>query len=383
MEVLTNTSVDFMGLRRVFVPLSAALMVASAALFFFGNLNLGIDFAGGTQLIVKFSEPPEIDQLRDRLAGEGFEEPPILQRFGQASDNEVLIKTRLSDELAEGSRGVVTDSLDRYYNSGERGFDLNQEGSASISEFLLQRDPDDVRTLGGEAAAAHYQISGESIMALRQEDGLLDSWEELQAIQGLSSEVFATLRSEARLGAFAILSAENVGPQIGSELRTKGILAVVFSLVGMLAYIWLRFELRFGLGALVALLHDVVISLGLFTVLGYEFNLITIAAFLALVGYSVNDSVVIFDRVRENLRLHRRQSLVDVINQSLNQTLSRTVLTSGTTLLMLATMFIFGGDALRGFSFVLLIGVAIGTYSSIFIASPVVLLWERFRSSSR
>ena len=152
MNLLANTSIDFMGRRRIFVPFSVALMVASAVLLFTGNLNWGIDFVGGTQLIVKFSEPPEVDELRDQLAGEGYEEPPILQRFGAVDDHEVIIKTRVSSELAEGSRGLVTASLNRFYNAGDRGFDLNQEGSASISDFLLQRDPDAVRTLGNEEA---------------------------------------------------------------------------------------------------------------------------------------------------------------------------------------------------------------------------------------
>ena len=147
----------------------------------------------------------------------------------------------------------------------------------------------------------------------------------------------------------------------------------------MMGYIWWRFELRFGLGALAALVHDVIIALGLYVAFGYEFDVTSIAAFLTVVGYSVNDSVVIFDRVRENLRRSRRDGLVEVINHSLNQTLSRTLLTSGTTLLAVTTLFIFGGDVLRGFSFVLMIGVIVGTYSSIFIASPTVLLWERFR----
>ena len=219
-------------------------------------------------------------------------------------------------------------------------------------------------------------------MELREQDGMIGTWESVRAL-GLSAELVSALESEARLGAFTVLSSENVGPQIGSELRTKGVLAVIFSLVGMMAYIWIRFELRFGLGAVAALLHDVLIALGLYVILEYEFNLTTIAAFLTLVGYSVNDSVVIFDRVRENLRKNRRDSLVGIINASLNQTLSRTVLTSGTTLLMLGTMYIFGGDVLRGFSFVLLVGVAVGTYSSVFVASPVVLAWERIRVPRR
>jgi preprotein translocase subunit SecF len=169
---------------------------------------------------------------------------------------------------------------------------------------------------------------------------------------------------------------------MGRELRQKGILAVVLSLLGMLAYIWLRFELRFGIGALMASIHDVLVALGLFALFGYEFNLTTIAAFLTLVGYSVNDTVVIFDRVRENMNASPSEPLVHVMNRSLNETLSRTVLTSGTTLLAAGALFVLGGDVLRGFSFVLAIGVIVGTYSSIYIASPFALLWEQLVGGS-
>ena len=188
----------------------------------------------------------------------------------------------------------------------------------------------------------------------------------------------ATLESDTYLGAFNILQNENVGPQIGGELRTKGILAVVLSLLGMLMYIWYRFELRFGVGALVAVFHDFLITLGLFAMVNYEFNLSTIAAFLTLVGYSVNDTVVIFDRVRENMRRNRRMPLIDIMNVSVNQTLSRTILTSGTTLLVVGCLFAMGGEVIRGFAFVLLVGVLVGTYSSIFVASPFALLWEKY-----
>jgi len=180
----------------------------------------------------------------------------------------------------------------------------------------------------------------------------------------------------APLGTATVLGKESVGPQIGAELRQKAILAVALSLLGMLAYIWLRFELRFGIGAIAASIHDVLVTLGLFALVGLEFNLTTIAAFLTLIGYSVNDTVVLFDRVRENLRKGRRDSLETVMNRSINETLSRTVLTSGTTLLAAISLLVFGGDVLRGFSFILTVGVIVGTYSSIYIASPFALLWE-------
>ena len=379
MELLANTKIDFMKYARAMVPVSAVLVLTSTVLLAVGSLNLGIDFAGGTQLIVKFAEEPEIDRIRDLFAEDGFDDPPRIQRFGQIADSEVIIKTRLEENEDEGTRNRVIGSLQRYYNPDATVLDLNLQGAAALSSFLLELDSDNERVLGDSEARDHYDEVAAAIMEIRQQEGLIRNWEEVEALDGVSAEVVSALRSGARLGGFSVLSSANVGPQIGDELRTKGILAIVFSLLGMLAYIWIRFELRFGLGALVAVLHDVIIALGIFVVLDFEFDLTTIAAFLTLVGYSVNDSVVIFDRLRENLRRSRRQSLVEVINLSLNQTLSRTLLTSGTTMLALTTMFLFGGDVLRGFSFVLLVGVLVGTYSSVFVASPMVLLWERLR----
>ncbi len=377
MELLANTHIDFMKYRKVFVSLSIVVSIFCLVLLFTGSINLGIDFAGGTQLIVRFQEPHEIDELRDLLDGI-FEEAPMIQRFGDTEDNEVIIKTRLIEGEEEGSRRLVVEALQRRYDSAAGVVDLNEQGRAATAGFLLSRDPDGVGADGQVDAADYYNEVADAIFLVRRDLGIFSSWDELRGVDGVSPEVLAALEAEASLGAFAVLSAENVGPQIGSELRQKGTWAVILSLAGMLFYIWWRFEFRFGVGALVALMHDVVIALGLFTFFGYEFNLTTIAAFLTVVGYSVNDSVVIFDRVRENLRRSRRQPLVDVLNESLNQTLSRTVLTSGTTILVIGTLFLFGGDVIRGFSFVLLIGIVVGTYSSVFIASPVMLAWEKF-----
>ena len=156
---------------------------------------------------------------------------------------------------------------------------------------------------------------------------------------------------------------------------------MILSLIGMLVYIWVRFELRFGIGAIMACVHDVLVTLGLFALAGFEFNLTTIAAFLTLIGYSVNDTVVIFDRIRENMRKTRRKPLIEIMNESINQTLSRTILTGGSTLLVLGALLWLGGDVIRGFAFVMLVGILVGTYSSIYVASPFALLWEKWFGS--
>lgn len=398
MEFLRDTHIDFMKHRKVFMVVSAILaVVAILAVFVHGKLNIGVDFAGGTQLTLKFQEEPQTDEIRTVLQRAGFAEAQ-LQRFGEADANEVLIRTPLDDEevaaaedeaaTAEedeerrtGQRRMLA-ALDQQYNSEAAGaFDLNRSGSTALAGLLMEIDPAGLVDATPEAdnsqARAYYEPIAEGILDARTETGIFTSWDEVAAVEGVSPELLSALRERASLGRFALLGAESVGPQIGQELRTKGILAVVLSMIGMLIYIWVRFELRFGVGAVVATLHDVMIVLGAYALMDFEFNLTTVAAFLTLVGYSVNDTVVIFDRVRENLRLTRREPLVEVINRSINQTLTRTILTSGTTLIATAALLVLGGDVLRGFAFVLTLGIIVGTYSSVYVASPVTVLWEQ------
>ena len=384
MKALHELRIDFMRHRKVAVTISIVLVVLSLAqILFLGRLNMGIDFVGGTQLIVRFLERPEIDEIRDVLAGAGVGDAQI-QRFGEEGSNEVIIKTPLLPDHQEGSREAVVRALESRLGGAGGGPDLNQIGVATLQSLLFELDPDGRLGSGEDAARDHYRATAERIMAVRSEHGLFESWEQLAGLEGVSAEAVSALRDRAAMGPFSVVSAENVGPQIGSELRRRGVLAVVLSLFGMLAFIWYRFEFTFGIGALIASAHDVIVTLGFYALLGYEFNLTTIAAFLTLVGYSVNDTVVIFDRVRENMRRPKRLPLADVINGSLNETLSRTLMTATTTLLAVLALFIAGGDVLRGFSFVLLFGIVIGTYSTIYVASAMVLFWDsRYGSKQR
>ena len=386
MEFFRDTHIDFMKYRRFWVAVSLFVVAAGIfSIFVHGQLNIGIDFAGGTQITLKFAEEPEIDRLRTVLAQAGIPDAQI-QRFGESGEHEVLIKTPTAEGTEEGSRDPVVEAIDRAYNEGGGAeLDLNRDGVEDVADALLAADPDNVAGQGDpEAARAHYEGVADAVIEVRREEGLISSWESLAGAPGVSRAALETLRAGATLGEFTVLGVENVGPQMGRELRQKGILAVVLSLVGMLLYIWFRFELRFGIGALMATVHDVIIGLFLFALAGFEFNLTTIAAFLTLVGYSVNDTVVIFDRMRENMRRTPQKPMLEVMNESLNQTLSRTVLTSGTTLIAVGSLLVLGGDVLRGFAFVLTIGILVGTYSSIYIASPFALLWEQaFGSGAR
>ena len=197
-------------------------------------------------------------------------------------------------------------------------------------------------------------------------------------LAGLSDLIAEEFRQVFGADGFEVRRTEMVGPKVGYELRRKGMMAVLFSLVGMLAYIWFRFELRFGVGAVIALAHDVVITLGVLTITNTAIDLPIIAALLTVVGYSVNDTIIVCDRIRENRRRMTRQPLGEIVNVSINQTLSRTIITSGTTLLVVLTLFVFGGGVIHDFAKTLLIGILVGTYSSVFIASPVLIFWENW-----
>ena len=380
MEFLTNSKIDFMKYRKVFVWFSLLLLiVAVVELFALGGLNLGIDFAGGTQMTVALRDEIDINQLRGVLEAAGVNGAQI-QSYGEALDNMVLIKAPVVEGSEEGSSETIIAALEAELNQDRaNAFDLNQRGTPSLAQLLLEADPEALKSGDEEAARSRYNEIASQVLEQRKSVTLFKDMEsDLFSAVEVPQAVRDVLESQVSLGAFHVVQNDNVGPQIGEELKQKGISAVVLSLLGMLGYIWYRFELRFGVGALVAVFHDFLITLGLFALINYEFNLPTIAAFLTLVGYSVNDTVVIFDRVRENMRKHRRKALVDTMNESINQTLSRTVLTSGTTLLVVGCLFFLGGPGLRSFAFVLLIGVMIGTYSSVFVASPFALLWEQY-----
>jgi preprotein translocase subunit SecF len=376
MELFRDTHIDFMKYRKIWIGISLALVLAGLyAIFGPHHLNLGIDFAGGTQVTVGFQQTPDLDRLRGVLERAGMK-AAVIQRFGKVTDNQVIIKTAATHEVEDKSRERIVAALNREFNPGQTKLDLNQTGADALGAFLVASDPDQFAAKDPANEKAHYGLVADAILKARHDSGLFKSLDGLGKVPGVTPAAAALLQQQASLGTFNVLGVENVGPQIGGELRHQGLLAVVMSLLGMLAYIWFRFELRFGIGAVMASLHDVVVTLLFFWAFGLEFNLTTIAAFLTLIGYSMNDTVVIFDRMRENMRKSRRKPLIEVMNDSINQTLSRTIMTSGLTFLTVLSLLILGGDVLRGFAFVMTVGIIVGTYSSIYVASPFALLWE-------
>ena len=383
MRIIGDTNIPFLSYRKIALSISMVIIVAGLAYQLLGpGLNLGIDFVGGTQVTIKFRSAPDLGQLRATMADLDTG-TPSLQRFDEAEKHEILIRVE-NPEGEEGDfTGPIIELLDRDLNAGiGDAFDLNTQGAQSLTTLLAIADPDGTG-LDEEGGAEHYGPMAEAVLSFRKENGIFASMDQLDTITELSDPARELIKQRAAVGEFALLGAESVGPAVGADLKNKAQAAIGFSLIGMLVYIWLRFQLPFGIGAVAALFHDVLITLTALAVTGREINLPTVAALLALVGYSVNDSVVVFDRVRENLKLHRGEALEPVMNTSINQTLSRTFITSGTTLMVVLSLYFFGGDVINTFAFVLLVGVIVGTYSSIFVASPVALSIHKVLAARR
>ncbi len=373
MRIIGDTNVPFLSYRKIALSLSSLAILGGLAFQFLGpGLNLGIDFVGGTQVTLKFRDQPDLGALRDSISDLNVG-APVIQRFDEAEKNEILIRV----ENPEGEEGdfirPILELLRAEFNNdlGNR-FDLNTRGSIELLDLLVMADPDGVGA-DDEARRAYYEPMAEAVLDYRKQNGIFASLDALSNVEGLSADTGAYLEDNAAVGQFSLLGAESVGPAVGADLQKKALLAIGFSLVGMLVYIWIRFQLPYAVGAVAALFHDVLITLTAIALTAREINLPTVAALLTLVGYSVNDTVVVFDRVRENLRLHRGEDLEKLMNRSINQTLSRTFITSGTTLVVVLSLYIFGGDVINTFAFVLLVGILVGTYSSIFVASPVAL----------
>jgi preprotein translocase subunit SecF len=300
MEIIRpGINIDLVGKMKIaFAASLIAIIVSVLSLLLHGGPNLGIDFAGGTLVQIKFSQDTDAETIRGALKTVDLGNS-VIQRFGYRDNKEFLIKTEKSSSALEGLSTKISEALSTAY--GKEDFEIRR--------------------------------------------------------------------------------VEVVGPKVGKDLREKGLLAMLYAVIGILIYVTWRFELRYAVGAIVALLHDVLITVGVFSLLGKEFTLPIIAALLTIIGYSLNDTIVVYDRIRENIKGARKQPLGDLVNSSINQVLSRTVLTSLTTLLVVLALFFLGGAVIHDFAFALLVGIIVGTYSSIFVASPTVLAWETFSPS--
>ena len=383
MRLFRSTNIDFLGLTKACVTGSLALIAISTILLFARGLNWGVDFTGGAQVVYAFSAKPDEGQIRKIVEGAKV---PInsVQRYDKAEKNQVLLRVPMEkkegrDVSSEVSKALTSTLFPKGLEAGV--FDLNLNGAAILSQKLQQADPEKMSARTGVDPKIEYERIAEALIAARSEKGLFASVDVAAATPGISPAVSEWLKASTVAGPFTLISTESVGPQVGKDLRKKGLLAVVFSWAAMLAYIWFRFRsVSFGSAAVVALIHDTWITLGLCSLFGVEVSLTVVAAFLTLIGYSVNDTVVVYDRIRENLEKPKKEPLGLLVSRSINETLSRTVITSGLTFLVVLSLFFLGGEVLRPFAFVLLAGIIVGTYSSVFIAAPLVVAWDGWRA---
>ncbi len=383
MEIFPNPKVDWLGKKWIFLAISAVLALAGAISLATKGLNLGVDFTGGTLVYVKFKQEPRLDQIRDVLNKAGLR-PEEVTRFDDPSENQVQIrmarKAAEQDQDLTGESNEIFQALQQQFdpNAEKSGqFDLNNISRSMLAMRLQELDPERVRSkLTVAEYANHYDKVASQIVDYRNnQGGVLQNYQQLSQA-GIPNPVIGALQSNSYLGSFTLISVESVGPKVGEELKKRARDAIIFSLIGMLIYIAFRFRPIYGVAGVIALFHDVFITVGLFSITGKEISLNVVAALLTLVGYSINDTIVIFDRVRENVRNMRRADLATIINLSVNQTLNRTILTSGFTFLAVMALYLFGGEVLNGFAFALVIGIIIGCYSTLAIASPVVLWWQ-------
>ena len=385
MDIIKQPKVDWLSLKWVFIGLSLILIAAGGVAIFSAGLNLGVDFTGGTLVYVKFKEEPQLERIRRTLSEAGLQAEEVI-RFDDLSLNEVQIRmARAEGEEAQDltlENNQIFEVLRREYDQSqvETGkIDLNNVSKSRLSAGLQELDPESLRDEQSisDFGERYGEMADRIIDYRTDQGGMIQDLSELDQV-GLPTAVAQALSEESYLGSFTVISVESVGPKVGQELRRRARDAIAFSLLGMLIYIAIRFWPIYGFAALIALFHDVFITVGAFSLTGREISLTVVAALLTLVGYSINDTIVVFDRVRENLRLMRRSDLSTIINTSINQTLNRTIMTSGMTFLAVFSLYLFGGQVLRGFSFALVIGIIVGTYSSIAIASPIVLWWQTY-----
>jgi preprotein translocase subunit SecF len=383
-ELFKQPNIDWMGKAKYFYALSGLLLVIGAiSIISQHGIRYGLDFKGGTNVDVRFAQPPNIDQLRSSLASQGLGNSEIqsISDIANPNSNEVVIgleQKGQGDQALDVSKTQIINALNSIFGTPSATKpDFNAATPSSLSSMLTQRDP----LLLSSNAGDRYSQLAKKILDYRDRDknGVLTSFDQLSKVDGVTPAVLGSLKDSFNLGAFAIRNVEIVGPKVGGELRRQAVLVTLYALAGMLVYIAFRFEWVYGAAAVLAVFHDVLITLGFLSLLHFEISLTVIAALLTLVGYSMNDTIVIFDRIRENNRLLRRESFADVVNKSINQTLSRTLLTSGLTFLTVLVLFLMGGQVLRAFSFALVVGIVVGTYSSFGIAAPMVVAWNRWR----
>jgi preprotein translocase subunit SecF len=385
LQVFHNANFDLMGrIKWPFLAFSVLVMGLAVGTILTRGFNYGIDFAGGTAVRMKFRDRPRIEEMRVSLERAGLGDISI-QNLGQAEDNEVLIRVELtqSEAAATGSEGgeisrKVVESLQspEWHQAQRAGkIDLNMITENDLKEWLAGRLS---AGAGGGSVDEAAAIAAVVVRYRTEHAGLIRASSEIASIPGIKPEVARILQEQTMLGPFTVRSVDFIGPTAGKELLRNTLLAVFGSVGGILVYVWLRFKKwMWGLTAILALVHDVVIAAGAISLTRKEFSVDIVAALLTILGYSINDTIVVFDRIRENLRIYREVEFGTLVNASINQTLSRTILTSFTVFIAVTALFLYGGDKLNPMSFCLMVGVVFGTYSSVFVAAALLVIVYR------
>ena len=382
---MLKKEINFMGIRYIAMSISLLFIVGSIIAVLTLGIQKGVQFVGGTEIQVKFKTNITIDDLRKLFVENGFKHAQIVRvkTEGKYPEYIIKIKGKEGDETSTASNVAKKINKILVEAAGEKAikgkYDINKVSKTDLADILRKNNVlklDKLSMVGVDKDKDQYsQIAKSIINARTQRDDFFNSVDE--AVKNIKNEdVKKFIKDNFYAGNYIILKVDTFSPSISAEQTEKAVMAIVMALIAILIYVSIRFKFDYAIGAILALVHDVIITLGFFSVFKQEFTLPVVAAFLTIVGYSLNDTIVVFDRIRENIKLMKNKKLFDIINISITQTLSRTLLTSLTTLFVVVVLFLFGGVALKGFSFPLLVGIIVGTYSSIFIASPIFYFIE-------
>lgn len=366
MRFFENLNFDFLKLRKITYGISALLFLLGVIAAVTRGFQFGIDFKGGSEIVLQFEKPIDIAEVRADVENIGLGNLEV-KTFG--GETGVMIRTELQQIPPDVYPRVVAgveEEIEKILSGVPREI-IDSSSNSVTYEFT---NPDTASLLTDALFDAGFQ----SARVSEEPDNV-----QMIVSVGIADWIKENLRAKIKDNPFIVLKEDIVGPKIGDELKRDAVMAIFFALLAILVYLGFRFKFIFAFGAVAALFHDVLITLGLFALLyglipglNLDIDLTVVAAFLTLVGYSINDTVIVFDRIRENLKIHKTRPLFDIINTSISQTMSRTILTGGTTLLTVLVLMIFGGEVLRVFAFTLFFGIIIGTYSSIFVASTLV-----------
>ena len=373
MRILKHkTNIDFIGKRRPALFISSVLNLAILVGIAIFGFNFGVDFAGGTVVELKFNHPIRADEVRARALAAGLHDVSV-QGIGSSSENSYLLRLGGVTQLTPESAVTAQKALEAL--GGITNFHADVQNGLINFRSAQKLDADKVR----QAITA----SGTGVKEVRYLGSAQGGGEDYQAVaSGMADRITSAMARGQAQPDFVVQRVDYVGPQVGNQLRNKGIAALLYAMVAILVYVAFRFDFKFGPGALVAMVHDVIMVSGYYLVSRREFNLTSIAVLLTITGYSINDTIVIYDRIREEMARYKGKPLPEIINIAVNDTLSRTILTSGVTALSLVGLLIFGVGEIWDFAMAMLIGIIVGTYSSVYIASPLTI-WLDERAAKK